>query len=372
MFGNDPNASVFFGSDSHGDGVRIGMADSQRHLSWTGDVGSFDVGLIRIDFPAPDVLDAVRLNRTALDDLAGEPIRSIGFGKHDPDGATDGRKRTGTTSIIDVVAPDVVRTGDADVRVCFGDSGGPALITVDEVEQVAGVHSYTTGEGCLAPNGSTRVDLYAEDFILPWIQANDPVCGADGLCGPIGCEDDPDCAPCGRDGTCTDGCALPDPDCPTSALGEICQADSQCESDLCVYWRDDLEYHYCTRPCEQGGEPCPDGMSCRALSPFGDVCEFDDPPPGVLGDACEAPTDCGSYVCDDGTCVYACDLSLGQRCPADFECVEGADGEAYYCRAVGGDGGGCGCRGGGAGATLGGAGLALLALLATVRRRRRA
>jgi MYXO-CTERM domain-containing protein len=370
MFGGTPVASVFFGADTKAVGKTIGMAEVQRHLDWD-TIGSDDIGLVRISVPVDPFL-AVPLNDRPLDELVGASYRHVGFGKHDPDARADGKKRTASTTITALVAPDIVQSGDAEVRVCFGDSGGPGLLTLEDddgqlVEYVVGVHSYTSGTSCNPPNGDTRVDLHLADFVRPWIQSHDPTCGADGLCAPIGCIDDPDCEPCGRDGNCTDGCALPDPDCPTSGLGEICQADTQCESGLCVFWKDDLRYRFCTVPCVPGGAGCPDGMSCQNVAPFGDICYFDQPPSGVLGDSCDGALDCGSYVCDDGQCVYACDLSIGQGCPPEFEC-KADDSGAYYCRPLPDEGGGCGCR---TSSPAGAWTLCLVVALAALRRRRR-
>lgn len=366
MLGGDPDAAVFFGTDTRAGGARLSMMGTRRHLGWTGEVGGFDLALVTLGAPA-DPFVAVPLHTAPLDEsIIGTAYRHVGFGVFDREQQlADGKKRSGTTTISELIAPDLVHSGDQLLSVCFGDSGGPGLITVDGVERVAGVHSYTSGQACNPPNGDTRVDAYAADFILPFIAENDPTCGRDGTCAPIGCEGDPDCEPCGRDGGCTEGCALPDPDCPTSALGEICQADTQCESDLCVFWQDDLEYHFCSRPCEAGGDDCPSGMSCRRVQPFGDVCYFDAPPTGVLGDACEEAVECGSYVCDEGTCTYACDESQDLLCPPDFEC-EGDDERGYHCRAIP-EQGGCGCRTGGGQALA--LGLVVLASLAQVRRK---
>jgi V8-like Glu-specific endopeptidase len=367
MFGGDPNIVVFFGTDVRGEGTRVGVKKKIQHPMWAGNVGSRDIALLQINFPQDPFLP-VRLNdRVPLSQEIGTSYRHVGFGVYDrTTQASDGRKREGTTTITGVTTSDVVLSGDENLSVCFGDSGGPGLITVDGVELVAGVHSYTNSQDCHPPNGDTRVDLYVQDFIQPWIDANDPACGRDGLCAPIGCTDDPDCTPCGADGTCTTGCALPDPDCPTSGLGEICQADSQCQSGLCVFWQGDLNYKFCTVACDPQNPDCPSGMSCRNVQPFGDVCYFDAPPPGVLGDSCEQATDCGSYLCEAGTCVITCDLSVGRACPTGFECT--GSGDAYHCRSTAQDEGGCAAAGRGA---AGWPGLVLIGLLAAARRRRR-
>lgn len=370
MAGSDPNFTVFFGSDTTSEGIRIGTKGKQQHLGWTGDLAqNNDIGLLLLDLPQDPTI-AVPLNTTPASDLVNQPYRPVGFGIYDQaNQLADGKKRTGNSLIAQALSPpmgDEIIMNDSQTIVCFGDSGGPGFVTIDEVEYVAGVHSWTSGTNCGPPNGDTRVDLFVDSFILPWIQQNDTACGADGLCAKIGCIDDPDCAPCGPDGTCTADCPLPDPDCPTSALGEICQANTQCMSGLCVFWRGDTNTKFCSQPCADG--PCPAGMSCQNVQPFGDVCYYDEAPPGVIGDDCEAATDCGSYVCQEGACTTVCDLSLGIRCPTEFECRQ-SDDQQYYCFGTAtDDGGGCNSTPAGGPAT----GLAVLLGLALLRRRRAA
>ena len=371
MFSDNPNASVFFGPDTHAGGTRIAILSSVHDQGWNGTLGDHDIAMVLLDSPA-DPFTAVPLNTAyPLDQHIGDPYRQVGFGVSENGQAPDGKKRTGMTTITGVTSGDVAESGDDNLTVCFGDSGGPGLITQDGVEYVAGVHSYTTGSSdtldCHAPNGDTRVDLHAEDFLLPWIQSHDTTCGKDGLCAPIGCQDDPDCTPCGHDGTCQSGCDLPDPDCPTSKLGEICQADSQCVSGECVFWQDDTSYRFCSQPCDPAAPDCPSGMSCQNLTPFGDICYFDDTPPGVLGDSCEKDTECGSYLCLQGTCSTECDLSIGKTCPSGFECRHDDTADGYYCHAPS-SGGGCAAAGGGG---AGPATLLLIAILALVVGRRR-
>ncbi|HUS63056.1 MAG TPA: trypsin-like serine protease [Kofleriaceae bacterium] len=374
QFTADPDAALFFGSDAAGTGVRVPVTDKWQSEAWTGNTGMNDIALMLIQFPQ-DPEWIVAMNDVApLDEEIGTPYRHVGFGVYDcseegdcdATGLADGKKRTGMTTITGLGGGDTVQSGDETVKVCFGDSGGPGMITVDDVEYVGGIHSTTSiaGGDCVAPAADTRVDLHVDD-VRAWIQDNDPACGEDGLCARVGCSDDPDCEPCGPDGTCTDSCALPDPDCPTSGMGEICQADTQCESGLCVFWQDDVNYKFCTTPCDGDGE-CPDGMSCQSVSPFGKVCYFDEDPPGLLGDDCDDALECGSYICEDGACVVECDLSMNQGCPPDFECE--AVGEGYYCIGKGGGGGGgCTTTGRGAGAPL----FLAMAVAALLRRRRR-
>lgn len=374
-FGSNPQAAVFFGVDVNGEGTRVGVAKSAFDLGWTGDLANgHDIGLMLMN-QSMNPETAIPLNTSPASDHIGEDYRLIGYGVNDRDtGLSDGMRRTAVEKIRSVRG-DVLTTGSTEISICFGDSGGPGLLTIDGTEYVAGVHSYTSGEDCYPPQGDTRVDLYAESFIRDWVQENDPACGADGLCARHGCIDDPDCEPCGPDGTCTSDCPLPDPDCPTSALGEICQADTQCESGLCVFWTGDPHTKFCSRECDMGADDCPGEMVCKSVTPFGDICYFDEPPPGVIGDSCDVPTDCGSYICDRGECVITCDIATGDLCPPEFECGSTNDTD-YYCHSLDGPGGGC-CAAAGArrsgGPTTGE--IAFLALafvtLLTARRRSR-
>lgn len=355
LAGADLALSVFFGSDFNGEGMRVDTRRKFQHPMWSGDVGMWDVGLLLLSFSQDPELP-VPINREPLDLHLGEPYRHVGFGRKNPDnGEIDGLKREGWTTIFRTVT-DVVETNDPTVHVCNGDSGGPGFFTFEGVEYVAGIHSYTHGSTCQPTHGDTRVDLYA-DLLEEWIQANDPVCGADGVCAHKGCTNDPDCEPCGPDGTCTSDCPLPDPDCPTSGVGEICQAASQCvDGGPCLFWQGDPSSRFCTRACDPANDDCPAAMSCQNIAGAGNVCYYDDDPPFVLGSTCEVATDCGSYVCDDNECSKRCDLSLGLTCPLEFEC-RASNGD-YYCHSIAKpDSGGC--------SSGGGSGLALaLALLA--------
>lgn len=370
MLGADPNANIYFGSNTNDSGSRIAVGQKKQHPLWTGDLsGGHDVGMLLMEFPVSDPTIAKTLNTSSPSSShIGDAYRHVGFGVFDRDtGNADGQKRQGSTTITDTRG-DVIISGDSSLSVCFGDSGGPAFLSIDGVEVVTGIHSFTTGDNCFPPNGDTDVQIYAEEFILPWVQENDPSCRLDGVCGPIGCLDDPDCLPCGPDGTCAEDCELPDPDCQTQGLGEICKANTQCTTDNCVAYRDDPDYRFCTESCDLNSDSCPAGMSCQEINPFGAICYYDDSPPGALGDACTQADECGSYLCAEQLCVVSCDLSVGQGCPENFKCDSHDDGENYYCYEEPKEEGGCRV------ATTRGTGalwLVLLGLLGLRRRRQR-
>jgi len=358
LAGGDPNLSVFFGDDFNSPGVRVATNGGFKHINWTGAAGRFDVGMLLLTFPQLDVTP-IPLNTVDVDTLIGTDYRIVGFGRKNPDdGVIDGLKREGLVQIAQT-RNDVLETDDATVWVCYGDSGGSGFITLDGVEYVAGIHSYTYGDDCHGPHGATRVDLYA-DLINDWIQENDPVCQMDGLCVPEYCTDDPDCLPCNADGTCTADCPLPDPDCPTSDVGEICRADSQCmNDDVCIVVSSFPDSRFCTGECDPGNDTCPDGMSCQNITGLGNVCYFDEQPPFVLGSACEIATDCGTYICEQNVCTKPCDLSMNQGCPGSFACRDDEGDGQYFCMPPPKqDGGGCDSGTGG--------GLLILLLIGTL------
>ncbi len=348
----DPNIAAFFTNDTKADGGRkVGVTLTQQHPMWTGDLsGGHDVGLLLLA-AAQDPELAIPVNREDLTTYVGADYRVVGFGIWDMGGGElDGKKRTGVMSIARLTG-DYLEAEDPETIICQGDSGGPGFITNgDGVEVLAGTHSYSIS-GCSNPSGDARPDLWWDSFIGPWIEDHDTACGLDGLCARVGCEDDPDCQPCGADGTCTTDCALPDVDCATQGIGEICQADTQCESGLCVFWQDDPHSKFCSESCGDDAD-CPDGMLCQNISPFGRVCYYLDEPPGALGQTCEAATDCSEYVCAEDRCTYTCDLGEGQLCPEGFECDSHDDGANYYCWALPTDGGCSTGRGGGGGGLI--------------------
>jgi len=350
--GPDPAISAFFGNDAYGIGRKVDVTAAVEHPDYNspnGEVVPDDIALFRLKFAQdPSLPVAMQTTRP----MVGDPVRRVGFGRYDQQNNFDGQKRTGPTTVTGFFGNALV-TGGAGVSTCGGDSGGPAFITgADGVEYLAGVHSYGArlNDVCQPNNdGSTIVSEYLEDFIIPWIQENDPVCGQDSICGYIGCIDDPDCTPCGPDGTCVDDCPLPDPDCRTMGVGEICQLGTQCLSDLCVFYEGDQNFHYCTEECDPAADECPTGMECKNFAGQ-NLCGFIDTPPGVLGAECTEHVECGSYNCEQGACVYSCDLSQGRGCPADFECSSLDDGANFYCHATesgGGGGGGCSSGSGG-------------------------
>jgi V8-like Glu-specific endopeptidase len=330
----DPGFTVYFGPDAYAgvDGYRVAVTDKRKHPMYDGTIGGgHDVGVLLL-YDAQDPTLPVAMNTDDVASHLGADYRVVGFGIHDRDTRDlDGKKREGLMAIARLQG-DYLEAEDGETAICQGDSGGPGFITVGDAEVITGVHSYSIA-GCFNPSGDARVDLWHDDFIVPYIQEYDTTCGLDGTCARIGCQDDPDCLPCGGDGTCATDCPLPDIDCPTGDIGDICQGDTQCMSGLCIYWLEDTHSRFCSMPCDGDGD-CPDGMTCEDITSFGRVCYWEGEPPGALGQSCDEPTDCSEYVCEEGVCTYECSIPRDLYCPEGFECASHDGGETYRCWAL--------------------------------------
>jgi secreted trypsin-like serine protease len=108
------------------------------------------------------------LNRRAVDDQAGASARLVGYGvvdATDAGEATLGTRREVTTTVGRVDAKRLWFL-DGAKNSCTGDSGGPALMTLDGEIVVAGVISFGD-EACQMYGTATRVDVHADAFVQP-------------------------------------------------------------------------------------------------------------------------------------------------------------------------------------------------------------
>jgi len=259
----------------------------------------FDMALLHIDGDAPGGVAPLPIDRTRAV-AVGTPVRMVGFGLTSATSMASLRIKLTAGSRVTVVAPRLFQVDGHTSAPCNGDSGGPAFVTVDGKELVAGVVSFGD-QKCDVTAGYTFVAKLVAD-IDAFVERDEPdafgQCGADGLCG-FGCTTlDPDC-PCAADGSCTTDCsdADLDPDCPTG-----CNADGHCT---------------------------------RAACPAHDPDCLDLP----VGAACRVHDDCASDLCIDSTCAGPCDA--GGACPAGLTCSKE--------RACVHPGGGCAVGGGGGG-----------------------
>jgi Flp pilus assembly protein TadD len=274
----------------------------------------------------------------------GENVILVGYGRTNPDSQEPFGRKMKVTEPITQVTPDGIRVAQS---VCNGDSGGPALIEVDGVEEIAGVISY--GDSCRTYGVSQRVDLHRA-----WIDL-------------IVAQNDP--PSCERDFRCLDTCPTGDADCPCLATDRVCSA-------LCTDPASDPD---CPRGCG-AGDSCISGSTCPAPDPdCGDPCgaeghcietctttrDPDCPAPKPTGSACTRNFDCASPAsCIAAACQELCDPTRPDAC-ASGEICKRLTAEAAVCLADP-DGGEGGCSAGG----RSGSPWLLLALVALLARRR--
>ena len=89
----------------------------------------------------------------------GAPVRFVGYG-YDENRAI-GQKRHAMNRVASVT--ENIFTGGAGADTCNGDSGGPAFMTVEGVEVIAGVTSFGD-PSCTGSGSYTRVDVFAQDI----------------------------------------------------------------------------------------------------------------------------------------------------------------------------------------------------------------
>ena len=238
------NLEVMFGSDVASSGSRfVRVTQAVRHPDYHGDGDDADLAVLVLEREAP--VAPVALGDQPLDGTVGASMRIVGFGVTGPGDGAIGTKRSGTSTVAEVLDR-VFRTVPGPSLTCQGDSGGPLFAPVGTAERLVGVTS-RGDPGCSSYGINVRVDRFLQDFIAPWIAATSstPVPG-DGAGGEI-TTDQLCTAPCSGDGDCPVGLVcLPSagtngtlitrcvvPGLLPGTLGEVCTGDAAC-SERCV------------------------------------------------------------------------------------------------------------------------------------------
>ena len=228
-------------------------ATATRHPMYPYPFGSseapmeYDVAVLVLTTPVGSDVTPIPYNKTVdPSTLSGASLRLIGFGttgSTSPNDTSSGVKRT-VMSTLSSVNQYLLEFDDVRHNTCEGDSGGPALASIDGVETIVGITSFgESAPGAQSCNGAgfdTRVDLYS-DFIQPFIDTNDP----------------PPAPMPGQPG----------------AVGSSCAADTDCNSGICA----NLPHGYCTATCDPYmSNSCPSGLHCAPVGKDpseGYVCE---------------------------------------------------------------------------------------------------
>ena len=218
---------AFFGTYSNGQGTWINVVHKSGH-------SSADIAMLTLASAGPP--PPVPMNGENLANYIGQPIRIAGFGVTSENGGGSGTKRQGMAA-LDSVDGGIMYATNTPSGTCYGDSGGPNFMTINNKEVLIGVTSFGT-EACGAGlDGSVRVDTY-RTWIDTYIEAHDPqpkpTCDGDGLCASGCTVVDPDC-PCAADGFCDAACSDigSDPDCSGCLAGDVCRMDCPMLDDDC-------------------------------------------------------------------------------------------------------------------------------------------
>lgn len=332
---------IRFGN-SYGGATRLDFDVVEVFRYFDADVNNDDIAMIHLA-EDPGAFTAVTLNEDPLtSDLQGETVTLVGFGATNVQLDDFGLRRRVDIEVVSVLPKHITggtlgtpEEGD-EFSACFGDNGGPGFYDFGAGSVQIVLNSFIGETSCNAQARRTRVDIYVDGFVYPFIDRFVGACTLDGTCVTTGCRSqDPDCDACLQDGVCEEGCPTRDWDCELGVFpGGDCTADGQCEEGgRCVAALDDDEYFYCNRPCDPAlpdEETCPATMTCNDDG----ECEFMLPSPGSLEDPCDCgpgstsceTTSCRSGICEEGICTIEC--ATDADCPAPI-----ADIDPFTCGA---------------------------------------
>jgi len=328
--------------NSYGGGTRIALDTIELFRYYDSDVDNDDLALIRLA-EDPGAFTPVTLNEAALTSgLQGETVTLVGFGATNVQLDDFGLRRRVDISVVSVLPKHITggtlgaaAEGD-EFTACFGDNGGPGFYDFGAGPVQIVVNSVIGETSCNPQARRTRVDIYLDEFIYPFVDRYVGACTLDGTCDTTGCRsEDPDCDPCLQDGVCEEDCPTRDWDCALGVFpGGDCTTDGECEEGgRCVVALDDDEYTYCNRPCDPA---LPDEATCPATMTCNDdnECEFTLPSPGSIEDPCDCGPGatscengaCRSGICEEGMCTVTC--TTDADCPARL-----GEGDPFTCAA---------------------------------------
>ncbi|MEE2903227.1 MAG: lectin-like protein [Myxococcota bacterium] len=156
-----------------------------------------DIALFELAEEVNDI-DPLPFNREDLDERINSPLFYVGFGVDNPEGGGGGRKRS-VDATLHRTAPSIYVTEQEGGGVCFGDSGGPGLLWVEDHFEIIGVNSTVFGdEKCL--NFSTQIRTDAHQTWIDVTMGNGngcldtpEICQCDGVCDEKGVCDNAQC-----------------------------------------------------------------------------------------------------------------------------------------------------------------------------------
>jgi hypothetical protein len=278
--------SVVFGPTLDGSIATIPIARAVAHPQFDLATLTNDVGVLVLASSAP----VAPIPPGATTPPIGASVEIVGWGLTGQDAGDTGVKRQGM-AVVTAAAATTFGVGATPSQPCEGDSGGPALETVNGVVAVVGITSHGDS-ACVTGATYTRVDAYLASFIAPTIASFAPGSAAAG-------------APCLFPEQCTAG------------------------PSACVTAPDDSSLSYCTVSCRENAD-CPAAMICASVADLGSQCRYPVPTPGTYGSACASDAGCIQGECTTtGICALRCSAAA-PTCPSGFSCTNTA-GIDFFC-----------------------------------------
>jgi hypothetical protein len=245
-----------------------------------------DIGIVILE--SPTTLHPLPFNKSAVDQsMIGQPVRLVGYGASDGTTLNGAGVKRQVTTVLDDFDPLLLHVGVTGMEGCEGDSGGPAFMTINNVETIMGMTSFGN-QNCTQGGYYTRVDDYMS-FINQYM--TNPVCTpmcSGKTCGSDGCGGS--CGSCSSGQTCTSAgqCQMPNPICTPMCSGKTCGPDGcggscgSCGSGQnCSASGQCISTNACDGPAGQESEPndhlaqsnalCSDGTLRGTIGQPGDV-----------------------------------------------------------------------------------------------------
>jgi hypothetical protein len=292
---------------------------------------TYDVGLVHLARPLAGVPVTPFNTATLTPALVGADVFAVGFGVSNGVYQSGGGVKRSTTVSLDGYGAATFYSRYGGTGVCFGDSGGPALVQLDGTWKVAGITSYGTSDDCLSGyDVFTRVD-----FVASWVNGyvggggttdcngDRSLCACDAACLPNGTCDDTlcgggglDCAAiydclvgCGSSQSCQQGCY--DRGTPTGQSTVYALLD--CLNRACANVSSNEEFQTCAmNSCGGQVEACFGGGG-------GTTGDLD------CAESYECMVGCGSQACMQD-CYARADATAQSRLNSMFRCLDSACG----------------------------------------------
>jgi secreted trypsin-like serine protease len=135
--------------------------------SYNATASTDDIGVILLAAPLPGITPLPFLHTADESAWVGQSARIIGYGRTNASDANSAYAKYQATTTVASLSASYIVVGDTSKHDCTGDSGGPALVTVNGVETIVGVNSIGP-TNCTSASSFTRLDLVAswvESFI---------------------------------------------------------------------------------------------------------------------------------------------------------------------------------------------------------------